>query len=411
MKNSTGIRVLRGRRVLLGVSGSIAAYKAGDLASRLTQAGALVDTILTGGGCEFISPLSFQSLTGRRAYVDRDLWEHEGHIVHIQLARQAEVCLIAPATANTLAKLAAGLAGDLLSLTALALDCPLLVAPAMDAGMYEHPATQANVATLRDRGVTLIGPEVGRMASGREGMGRMAEPDDLIGHIRLALARSGSLAGKKVVVTAGGTSEPIDPVRSITNRSSGKQGFALAQAALDLGAEVRLLAGRTELPTPIGAERVDVENAEQMHAATLDAIQDADVLVMAAAVADFRPASEANEKIKRKDGGLELKLEPTEDILQAVKQQRVKLEHPKIVVGFAAESQDLLANAEKKITEKGLDLIVANDISASDAGFGVDQNRVLILDAEGGKEELPLLPKTRVAEIVLDRVVELLQPQ
>jgi phosphopantothenoylcysteine decarboxylase/phosphopantothenate--cysteine ligase len=408
MKNNTSIRVLDGRRVLLGVSGSIAAYKGAELASKLTQAGAQVDTILTQAGSEFVTPLSFQSLTGRRAFVDRDLWEHEGHVVHIQLAKQAELCVIAPATANTLAKLAIGMADNLLSLTALALDCPLLLAPAMDAGMYEHPATQANITTLQDLGTTIIGPEIGRMASGREGWGRMTEPDSLIGYIRLALGKQSSLAGVKVVVTAGGTSEAIDPVRAITNRSSGKQGIALAQAALDLGAEVTLVAGRTDLSTPVGAERINVGSAQEMQEATLTAVEGATVLIMAAAVADFRPTARAAEKIKRKDGNLELKLEPTEDILQAVKAQRERTEHPEFVIGFAAESQDLVANAEKKLKDKGLDLIVANDISAKDAGFSVDQNRVVILDTDGGKHAVDLQPKSKVAEIVLDRVVELL---
>lgn len=404
MSEPSKIPVLQEKRILLGITGSIAAFKASDLASKLTQAGAEVDTVLTQAGTEFITPLNFQSLTGRRAYVDRDLREAEGHIVHIQLAKEADLCVIAPATANTIAKLGVGLADNLLSLLALALESPLMIAPAMDVGMYEHPATQANISLLQERGVIVVGPEIGRVASGREGLGRMTEPDDLLGHIRLILGRNGSLAGKNVVVTAGGTSEPIDPVRSITNRSSGKQGFALAQAALDRGAQVTLIAGTSDLPTPIGADRVNAPTAAQMCQATLDAVQQAQVLIMAAAVADFRPVTTADDKIKRKGGVPDLPLEPTEDILQAVVKQRQATGFPEILVGFAAESQDLEANAKSKMREKGLDLIVANDISASDAGFAVDHNRVLLLDAEAGVETFPLMLKSQVAERVLDRV-------
>lgn len=282
--------LLDGKRILLGVTGSIACYKAADLASKLTQAGAEVDVILTAGALEFVRPLTFQSVTGRQAYTEEDLWGSRGHVTHIGLGHQADLFVIAPATANTIARLAHGMADNLLSLTALAARCPLLVAPAMDGGMYEHPATQANVDMLRSRGVRIAGPASGHLASGQTGLGRMLEPQELIGYIRQALAQDGPLAGRQVLVTAGGTQEAIDPVRFISNRSSGKQGYALAQAALDLGAQVTLISGPVSLAAPIGARRIDVRTAQQMEKAVLEHAQSADILLMAAAVADFRPA-------------------------------------------------------------------------------------------------------------------------
>jgi phosphopantothenoylcysteine decarboxylase/phosphopantothenate--cysteine ligase len=409
MKNFKTIPTLRGRRITLGVTGSIAAYKAADLASKLTQGGAEVDAILSEAACEFVSPLTFQSVTGRRAYTDADLWSNEAHVLHIGLGEASDLLVIAPATATTIAKLACGLADTLLTVTALAARGPMLVAPAMDAGMYEHPATQANLATLRGRGVTILGPVEGRMASGLVGMGRMIEPAELLGHIRLALGREGGLAGRKVVVTAGGTHESIDPVRVVANRSSGKQGFALAQAALDHGADVTLVAGPVALKAPVGAMRVDVETAAEMRDAVLGAVDGADVLLMAAAVADFRPAQAEEHKVKRRRGVPEVRLEPTEDILALVFEQRKAIGWPKITVGFAAESQDLVENARAKLDEKGLSLMVANDVTAPGAGFGVDTNRVTLLDSEGGVQELPLMTKVEVAEFVLQRVEEALK--
>ena len=312
------------RTILLGVTGSIAAYKAAELASRLAQSGATVDVILTQSALQFISALTFQSVTGRAAYTDRDLWGSQGHVLHISLGRCADLLVIAPASANTLAKLAHGLADNLLTVTALAARGALLVAPAMDGGMYEHPATQANLEILRQRGVHILGPASGHLASGLVGTGRMLEPAELLGHIRLALAGGGPLAGKKVIVTAGGTQEPIDPVRVIANRSSGKQGFALAQAALDLGAQVILISGPVHLPTPVGAQRVEVETAAQMQAAVLENIPQAEALVMAAAVADFRPADPAGQKIKRDAGVPLVRLEANPDILKAVAAARAE---------------------------------------------------------------------------------------
>ena len=398
------ISLLQSKRILLGVTGSIAAYKAADLASQLTQAGAEVDVILTEAATKFITPLTFQSLTGRTAY--SDLWDSDAHVIHVGLGEHADLLVIAPATADVIARLAHGLANDLLTVTALAARCPVLVAPAMDGGMFAHPATQANLKTLAERGVTLLGPAEGRMASGLVGRGRMVEPDEILGHVRLALGRKGPLAGRRIVVTAGGTQEPIDPVRFISNRSSGKQGFAVAQVALDRGAQVTLVAGPTALSAPIGARRVDETTAAEMAKAVL-AVADADALIMAAAVADFRPAQVADQKIKKAAVPL-VELETTVDILSAVAERREATGKPTVVVGFAAESENLIENAREKVFRKKLSLIVANDISAKDAGFSVDTNRVTLIGSGGGVEPLPLMSKAQVAEVVLERVVGLL---
>jgi phosphopantothenoylcysteine decarboxylase/phosphopantothenate--cysteine ligase len=398
--------VLAGKRILLGVTGSIACYKAVDLASKLTQLGAQVDVALSEAATQFVTPLTFQSVTGRRAYVDQDLWGAEGHVLHVNLGKQADLIVIAPATANTLAKLAIGQADNLITLAALASTAPLMVAPAMDGGMYEHPATQANLKTLQERGVTIVGPQAGHLASGLRGVGRMVEPAELLGHVRALVGRNGALKGRRVVVTAGGTQEAIDPVRSITNRSSGKQGYALAQAAIDQGAEVTLVSAPTALTPPIGARLVSTETAEQMRVAVLDAAKGADALVMAAAVADFKVKSAAKEKIKRAEGVPQIELEANPDILLEVSKMKDK---PRVAVGFAAESRDLLQNARGKLDAKKLDLIVANDIAASDAGFEVDTNRVVLISKDGKTEELPLMRKTEVAERVIERITSLLK--
>lgn len=401
------ISLFQERRILLGVTGSIAVYKAADLASKLTQAGAQVDVILSEAAQKFVSPLTFQSVTGRRVYTDADLWSDEAHIIHVGLSGGADLFVIAPITANTIAKLAHGQADSLLTITALAVQCPLLIAPAMDAHMFSHPATQSNVKILKERGVIIVGPVEGRMASGLVGLGRLIEMPELMGHIRWELGRRGPLAGKKVVVTAGGTQEPIDPVRAITNRSSGKQGFTLAQAALDRGAEVILISAPSSLETPVGVTRFDVRTAAEMRDEVVRAAQEADVLLMAAAVADFRPEKAVEKKIKRRKGVPSIELEPTDDILSLVATEKTKNGNPQIIVGFAAESEDLVANARAKLEEKGLALIVANDITAQNAGFEVDTNQVTLMDAKGGVQELPLMSKAEVAEVVLQRVVNL----
>jgi len=401
--------VLNKAHILLGVTGSIAAYKAAELASRLTQHGTQVDVIMTAGAEKFINALTFQSVSGRKTFSDADLWGGQAHILHVGLGHAADLLVIAPCTANTLAKLAHGLADNLLSITALAMHGDILVAPAMDAGMYEHPATQASVRILQERGVLFAGPAEGRMASGLSGTGRMLEPSEIMGHIRLALARKGKLTGKRLVVTAGGSQEPIDPVRFITNRSSGKQGYALAQAALDAGASVRLITHPTGLPTPVGAEVVEVRAAQEMLEAVLEACQNADALVMAAAVADFQVAHVSEHKLKKRDGIPQIQLVGTTDILGEVAKIRASLKKLKVVVGFAAESRDLVENAVAKLNSKQLNFIVANDISAADAGFAVDTNRITLLYADGRRESLPLMGKDEAAEDIIARVAALLE--
>jgi phosphopantothenoylcysteine decarboxylase/phosphopantothenate--cysteine ligase len=405
------ITLFENKRILLGVTGSIACYKAADLASKLRQTGALVDVILTQAATEFITPLTFESVTGRRAYIDEDLWGREGHVVHVGLAEGADLMIIAPCTANTLAKLAAGQANNLLSLTVLAARCPLLLAPAMDGGMYTNPATQANVQTLTDRGAKILEPGTGHLASGLMGPGRLQETKDLVGQVRLALAANGRLKGRNLVVTAAGTQEPIDPVRFLTNHSTGKQGFALAQVALDMGASVTLISGPSQLATPHGAVRVDVETAAEMEAAVLNALPGADALLMAAAVADFSPTEAAPNKLKKRDGIPTIALQSTPDILVAVDKFRTEHGFPRVSVGFAAESQDLLANARSKLASKNVDLIAANSIGVPDSGFAVDTNRVTLLFASGVTEVLPVLTKTEVAQIILDHVVTRLEEE
>jgi len=401
---------IQNKNIILGVTGSIAAYKAADLASKLTQAGALVEVVLTKAATEFISSLTFQSVTGKRAYSESDLWGHDAHVLHIGLAQKANLIVIAPASANTIAKLAHGIADNLLTVTALAAyridkKVPLLLAPAMDAGMFSHPATQENIQTLTHRGVQFVGPEEGHLASGLTAKGRMSEPADILGKIRYLTGIGGPLKGRKVVVTAGGTQEAIDPIRFITNRSSGKQGYALAQAALDAGANVTLISAPTYLIPPHGAHILTTRSALEMEHAVLEASKSADILIMAAAVADFRPALAAEQKIKKGQGIPTLQLIPNPDILSAVRDQRTKLSKPEIVIGFAAETQELITNAKKKLESKGVDLIVANDVSASDAGFEVNKNRVTLLWANGEIEKLPLMGKAEVADIVIERLI------
>ncbi len=405
----TPISLLQNKQILLGVSGSIACYKAVDLASQMTQAGALVDVIMTEAAQQFVTPLTFRSVTGRPVF--SNMWDLDDHVRHVGLGETADLFLIVPATANTLAKLAHGTADNLLTVTALAARCPLLVAPAMDGGMFAHPATQANLETLRARGVSILGPAVGRMASGLSGPGRMLEPADLLGHVRLTLAQKGPLAGTKVVVSTGPTREPMDPVRFISNRSTGKQGLAVAQAALDAGAQVTLVAGPISAPIPFGAHTIHVETTQQMADAVLGAIQDADALFMVAAVADFRPGKQSSQKIKKtemEDWGLAIGLEVTLDILSAVKEHRERTGFPRVSLGFAAETHDAFEYGRQKLLRKGLNFIAVNDVLQPDAGFGVDTNRVVLLSSAGVVEEMPLLSKTAVAERLVHHVARAL---
>ena len=399
---------IQDKRITLGVTGSIACYKAADLASKLTQAGAQVDVILTESAVRFVQPITFQSVTVRKAFVDKDLWSDQGHVQHIGLGHATDVIVISPVTANTIAKLAHGIADNLLTVTALAATCPVLLAPAMDGGMFTHIATQDNLEILKKRGAVVIGPEEGRFASGMIGLGRMSEPLKILGILRKTLAQDGPLAGRKVIVTAGGTQEPIDPVRYLTNRSSGKQGYALAQAALDLGATVTLISAPTGLTEPFGANLVSVRTAGEMLEAVKKHTLDADILLMAAAVADFKPAEYNEQKIKKGSDVPSLTLTRTADILSEIGKTKEKTGSPHLMIGFAAESENLLENAAKKLSAKRLDMIAANDISASDAGFGVDTNQVTLLFPDGSQETLPLMGKDEVADTILAKCVKLL---
>ena len=393
--------MLEGKRIVVGITGSIAAHKGADLVSKLTQVGALVDVILTESGARFITPVALQGLSGRPVYTDVFATTGELAISHVELGRRADAVVIAPASADTLARIAHGFADNLLCLTVLATEAPVLLAPAMDVLMFENVATQANLAHLRERGFAIVGPGEGRLASGMQGRGRMAEPEVIIGALRQLLGRGGDLAGRKVVVSAGGTQEPIDPVRYVGNYSSGKMGYAVAEVARDRGAKVVLVSGPVALPAPSGVETICVKTAEEMRDAVVEACKDADALIMAAAVADYRPAERAGQKIKRTQAGMTLELVRTPDILAEVKSAHL------VRVGFAAESQEMVRNASEKMARKGLDVIVANDITAAGSGFGTDTNQVTIIDKSGTAETLPLLSKHQVAQRLLDRVVPL----
>ncbi len=393
--------MLEGKMVILGVTGSIAAYKAVDIASQLSRAGAQVDVVMTKEATRFVSPLSFRAITGRTVATDMFDASSELNVTHIALARAADVVAIAPATANVIAKLATGIADDVLCCTVLATNAPVVIAPAMDVNMYENPVTQENVSKLKKRGFIFVGPKFGKLLSGVEGLGRFANTGEIIGVISQVLGRGGSFADRHIVVTAGSTQEFIDPVRCITNRSSGKMGYALAEAARDRGAKVTLITGPTLLTRPAGVEVIDVCTAEEMLQAVRSAISGVDVLIMAAAVADYRPRSKAKDKIKKEGAGLTLELERTPDILSEIRGDFIR-------VGFAAESENLVENATQKLRRKNLDLIVANDVTAKSSGFGVDSNQVTIIDKDGKAKKLPLLPKRQVAEKVLDKVAKLL---
>lgn len=406
----TTIKVLERKRIVLGVSGGIAAFKAATVCSRLVQGGAMVDVVMTEAAQKFITPLTFQALTHRPVYTDMFQIPPGENIPHIALADAADLLLIAPATANTIAKLANGLADNLLAAIALSTPAPILLAPAMETDMWQHPATQMNVQRLSDWGVTLVGPAEGRLASGAIGKGRMVEPEEILGLARVVLARQGGLAGRQLVVTAGGTREAIDPVRFVSNHSSGKMGYAVAEAARDRGAQVTLVTSAA-LPEPVAVKVIRVNSASEMKEAVLASSREADALVMAAAVADFRPATVADQKIKKKEDteGLSLDLVRNPDILAEVALQKEGGSGPHVTVGFAAETQELLANAQGKLVRKKLDLIVANDVSASDAGFAVDTNRVTLIGVDGLAEELPLMSKIEVAEKILDKIERLLR--
>ena len=396
------IRVFQNKTILLGVTGSIAAYKAATLASQLTQAGAAVEVVMTREATQFVGALTFESLTHRHVVTDVMALLPDSQIGHVAMAKRADVFVIAPVTAQTLAKLARGFADDAVSATALDTRAPLILAPAMETGMWEHPATQENVAALVARGAVIVQPGEGHLASGAHGTGRLADLEDIMDTVRATLGRGGDLARKVIVVTAGGTEEPIDPVRVIANHSSGKMGFALAEAARDRGAHVTLIAGTTSLRTqrvPRGMQFVSATSAREMRAAVLQAIVDADVLVMAAAVADFRPEQAAEQKIKKNDvEALTLELVKNSDILADVARHSAR---PSMVIGFAAETQELLANARAKLESKKLDLIVANPVPST---FGSDVDQATLITRGGVVSELPPMSKEELAEKILDFV-------
>jgi phosphopantothenoylcysteine decarboxylase/phosphopantothenate--cysteine ligase len=407
--------MLEGKRIVFGVCGGIAAYKAADVVSKLQQADALVDVVLTEHAEQFITPLTFSTLSHRPVYTN--LWEPTGEAAarHIELGAQADLLLVAPATANTLARLAHGMADDMLTTIALASRAPLLLVPAMEHHMYEHPATQANLRLLAERGASILPPETGHLASGAVGIGRFPATATILAQIQRLLGRHGDLAGRRVVITAGGTREPVDPVRYIGNRSSGLMGFALAEEARDRGAEVTLIAAAVSVPEPLGVTIRRVRTTLEMRDAVRAAIADAEVLIMAAAVADYRVEAPAQQKIKKgstaenADGSLTLHLVPNPDILAEL--SGAPDAQGLIRVGFAAETTDLMEHAAQKLENKRLDLLIANDVAKSGSGFGSSTNEVTIFHADGRAEPLPLLPKPDVAREIWDRIVPLLREQ
>ena len=393
--------MLTGKKIVVGVTGGIAAYKACDLVSRLKKRGAQVRVVLTEHACQFVQPLSFETLSGNPAYTDS--FDRKYEIGHVALAKWADLLLIAPATANCMAKMACGVADDLLSTTCLAVRCPVLVAPAMNSAMWRNPATQANLVLLRSRGVRFVGPEAGHLACGDDDVGRMSEPEQIVEAVEAILNPLRDLEGLNVLVTAGPTVERIDPVRYITNRSTGKMGYALAEAARDRGANVTLISGPTRLTAPQGVELVRIESSAQLCAAVLERGEKADVVIQAAAPADFRPKNVADRKIKKTGENMTLELEATTDIAAELGRRK---QPGQILVAFAAETNDVMDNARGKLIKKNADLIVANDVSRSDAGFGVDTNVITLITAEDVRA-LEKMSKRAAAGAILSRVREL----
>lgn len=400
------IRALEGKSIVVGMSGGIACYKAADLVRGLRRAGAEVRVVMTAHAEEFITPLTMQTLSGHP--VGRSTFDltRESEIGHIEIADAADAIVVAPATANVIAKIAVGIADDLLTTVLLATGAPVLVAPAMNVHMLENPVVRQNIATLEDRGITMIEPGEGSLACGYEGKGRLADIDAIIAEVARAVSPH-DLVGEHVLVSAGPNREAIDPVRFLSNRSTGKMGFALAASAWRRGARVSLVAGPTELPTPTGVTRLDVASAAEMREALLDRFAQSTIVLMVAAVADFRPRQRAAEKIKKGPGGMTLELVRTADILSDLVAQRDE----QLIVGFAAETENVLANAERKLDAKGLDMIVANDVAGSDTGFGVDTNAVTILTRRGDREIIPLMSKDEVADRILDSILAFRQAE
>jgi len=404
ISDSTGPTLI-GKQIVLGVTGSIAVYKAVALLRTLLHEGAMVHVVMTQSATKFVTPLTFEVLSGHP--VSTDVFEAHQEMKHLSLPEQADAIIIAPATANCLARAALGLGDDLLSTMLLTAQCPLIVAPAMDGGMWTHPTVREHVGTLRARGTIVVNPEIGPLASGRIGQGRLAEEGTILEAVQAALAPRRDWQGHRILVSAGPTQEPIDPVRFISNRSSGKMGYAIAEAAQARGAQVVLVTGPTALPTPRGIEVVSVATAEEMTKALSARLAWSTTVIMAAAVTDFRPTHPAVQKIKKQGraAGQTLDLEQTTDILASLSAQRTT----QLMVGFAAETSDLIAHAKDKLTVKGLDLIVANDVTTEGAGFGSDQNAATLIDRQGAMTELPLMPKRALADAILNRAQELLR--
>ena len=394
--------MLKGKTIVLGVTGGIACFKAAALASLLVKQHANVQVIMTENATKFVTPLTFEQLTGQKALTDTFDRNFQHSVEHIAVADRADLVLIAPATANIIAKLAHGLADDMLTTTVLACDCPKAIAPAMNTKMYENPVTQDNLSTLRRYGWEVAEPASGHLACGAEGKGRLPEPEELLELCLHAIAREKDLRGRRVLVTAGPTREALDPVRYLTNRSSGRMGYAIAKAAARRGAEVTLVTGPTALPRPGYVEIVDVESAQEMFEAVTSRAPDMDIIIKAAAVADYRPADVAEDKIKKKDGDLSIPLERTRDILGTLGQQK---REGQFLCGFSMETRDLIENSRKKLTKKNLDMVAANNVKVAGAGFGVETN-VLTLITPDGEKELPLMSKDAAADALLDAILE-----
>ena len=399
---------LTGKEIVLGVTGGIAAYKSAEIVSRLRHSGANVHVIMTRNATEFIAPLTFQTLSANQVVTDTFEAPEYWNVEHVALAKLADIFVVAPATANILAKMASGIADDMLSTTLLATKAQILVAPAMNTGMWTAPATQNNVKVLKERGVRMIGPESGMLACGDEGAGRMSEPETIVGEICRILSRKQDYAGKKVLITAGATRERLDPVRFITNDSSGKMGFAIAEAARDRGAEVTVIRGSVTAEIPAGIRMIRIESARELYDAMMQKAPEQDVIIQAAAVSDYRPAEQKDRKIKKESGSdLTLILTENPDIAKAVGEQK---KPGQTLVGIAAETDNLLKNAKSKLGKKKLDLIVANDVTKPGAGFNVDTNLAVLITSDGSTEE-PLQTKRQLAERILDKVLEIRNKQ
>ena len=397
--------MLKDKTVVIGVSGGIAVYKVCDVVSRLKKLGANVHVIMTKSATEFVAPLTFQSLS--QNYVVSDMFEEPKtwDVEHISLAKKADVFLIAPATANVIGKIACGISDDMLSTTVMATKGKVLIAPAMNTNMYENPIVQRNIDTLKALNYDFIEPESGRLACGDMGKGKLASPENIVEAVVSALTKKQDLKGERIIITAGPTVEAIDPVRYLTNRSTGKMGYAIAKEAIERGAEVTLVSGPTKLEPPKNLKKfIKIESAQEMYEAVLDNLDENQVIIKRAAVADYKPKSYCNKKIKKNDDDLVISLDRNKDIAYEIG----KIKNDKILVGFAAETNDLIENAKNKVKKKNLDFIVANDLTKEGAGFGVDTNIVKIIDKDGIISEYPIMKKEEVANVILDKVKSLL---